>query len=166
MAAIDDLKRAGAIIVDPARVELADVRRPQGGGQCGGFKYDINRYLAAQGDRVPVHTLEEIIRSRRFHPSIEARLRSAQEGTENGPDTPACKAEADYREQFRARGDQDDGRQQARRVRLSDVEQPAAPDRRPEHAARRQQPGVLADDRIAGDQRADGLHARDAAGRA
>ena len=57
---------------------------------------------AAQGDRVPVHTLEEIIRSRRFHPSIEARLQSAQEGTENGPDTPACKAEAEYREQFRA----------------------------------------------------------------
>jgi Asp-tRNA(Asn)/Glu-tRNA(Gln) amidotransferase A subunit family amidase len=101
MAAIDDLKRAGATIVDPARVELGEIRRPQGGGQCGGFKYDINKYLAAQGDRVPVHTLEEIIRSRRFHPSIEARLRSAQEGTENGPDTPACKAEADYREQFR-----------------------------------------------------------------
>ena len=70
-------------------------------GSCGGFKYDINRYLAAQGDRVPVHSLEEIIRSRRFHPSIEARLRSAQEGSENGPDTPECKAEAAYREQFR-----------------------------------------------------------------
>jgi Asp-tRNA(Asn)/Glu-tRNA(Gln) amidotransferase A subunit family amidase len=102
MAAVEDLKRAGATIVDPARVELTDVRRPQGGGPCGGFKYDINRYLAAQGDRVPVHTLEEIIRSRRFHPSIEARLRSSQEGPENGPDTPECKTEAAYREQFRA----------------------------------------------------------------
>ena len=101
MAAVEDLKRAGATIVDPARVELTDVRRPQGGGSCGGFKYDINRYLAAQGDRVPVHTLEEIIRSRRFHPSIEARLRSAQDGSENGPETEACKAEAAYREQFR-----------------------------------------------------------------
>jgi Asp-tRNA(Asn)/Glu-tRNA(Gln) amidotransferase A subunit family amidase len=99
--AIEDLKRAGATIVDPAPVELAEVRRPQDGGQCGGFKYDINRYLAAQADRVPVHTLDEIIRSRRFHPSIEARLQSAQNGTENGPDTPACKAEADYRERFR-----------------------------------------------------------------
>jgi Asp-tRNA(Asn)/Glu-tRNA(Gln) amidotransferase A subunit family amidase len=102
MAAIEDLKRAGASIVDPARVELAELRRAQGSGQCGGFKYDINRYLAAQGDRVPVHTLDEIIRSRRFHPSIEARLTAAQAGTENGPDTPACKAEADYREAFRA----------------------------------------------------------------
>jgi Asp-tRNA(Asn)/Glu-tRNA(Gln) amidotransferase A subunit family amidase len=102
MAAIEDLKRAGATIVDPTRVELAEVHRPQGSGQCGGFKYDINRYLARQGDRVPVHTLEEIIRSRRFHPSIEARLQSAQSGAENGPDTPACRTEAEYREQFRA----------------------------------------------------------------
>jgi amidase len=102
MAAIEDLKRAGATIVDPARVELGEVRRAQGAGSCGGFKYDINRYLAAQGDRVPVHTLEEIIRSRRFHPSIQARLQSAQDGPDNGPETPACKAEADYREQFRA----------------------------------------------------------------
>jgi Asp-tRNA(Asn)/Glu-tRNA(Gln) amidotransferase A subunit family amidase len=102
MAAIEDLKRAGATIVDPARVELTGVRRPEGGGQCGGFKYDINRYLAAQGDRIAVHTLEEIIRSRRFHPSIEARLQSAQSGAENGPGTAACRAEADYREQFRA----------------------------------------------------------------
>jgi Asp-tRNA(Asn)/Glu-tRNA(Gln) amidotransferase A subunit family amidase len=102
MAAIEDLKRAGATIVDPARVELGEVRRAQGAGSCGGFKYDINRYLAAQEDRVPVHTLEEIIRSRRFHPSIQARLQSAQDGPDNGPETPACKAEADYREQFRA----------------------------------------------------------------
>src|SRR4051794_2647615 len=102
MAAVEDLKRAGATIVDPVRVDLAAVQRPQGSGSCGGFKYDINRYFTAQGARVPVHSLEEIIRSRQFHPSIEARLRSAQEGQENGPDTPACKAEAEYRDAFRA----------------------------------------------------------------
>jgi Asp-tRNA(Asn)/Glu-tRNA(Gln) amidotransferase A subunit family amidase len=101
-AAVDDLKRAGATVVDSVRVELGGVRRAPDAGSCGGFKYDINRYLAAQGDRVPVHSLEEIIRSRRFHPSIETRLRSAQEGAENGPETPACKAEAEYRDRFRA----------------------------------------------------------------
>ena len=37
MAAVEDLKRAGATIVDPSRVELADVRRQQGAGSCGGF---------------------------------------------------------------------------------------------------------------------------------
>ena len=102
MAAIEDLKGAGAAIVDPVRVELGEASRPQGVGTCGGFKYDINRYLASHGDRAPVKTLEDIIKSRRFHPSIEARLRSAQEGTENGPETPACKAESERRDAFRA----------------------------------------------------------------
>jgi amidase len=103
MAAVADLKRAGATIVDPATVELTQAGRPQGGGSCGGFKYDINRYLAAHGDRVPVRSLEEIVRSRRYHPSVQLRLERAQETTEvNGPETAACKAEADYREQFRA----------------------------------------------------------------
>ncbi len=103
MAAVADLTRAGATVVDPAPVDLAQVRRVQGAGTCGGFKHDINRYLAAQGDRVPVKSLEEVIRSRRYHPSVQLRLERAQEGTEmNGPETAACKAEADYRDQFRA----------------------------------------------------------------
>jgi amidase len=101
-AAIEDMKRAGAVIVDPVRVDVDQIRRQQGDGTCGGFKYDINRYLGAQGARVPVHSLEEIIKSRRFHPSVQLRLQQAQEGSENGPDTPACKAEAAYREQVRA----------------------------------------------------------------
>src|SRR5207253_434450 len=57
---------------------------------------------AAQGDRVPVHTLDEILKSRRFHPSIQVRLQQAQDGPENGPDSPACKVEMEYREQVRA----------------------------------------------------------------
>ena len=102
-AALDDLRKAGAVIVDPARVEgLTGIRRIRDAGSCGGFKHDINRYLASLGDRVPVKDLEGIIRSRRFHPAIELRLTRAQEGTEHGLDSAACKAEADYRERFRA----------------------------------------------------------------
>ena len=101
-AALEDLRKAGAVIVDPVRVEgLNEIRRVRDAGTCGGFKHDINRYLASLGDRVPVKTLEDVIRSRRFHPSIESRLTSAQAGSENGLDAPACKAEADYRERFR-----------------------------------------------------------------
>jgi Asp-tRNA(Asn)/Glu-tRNA(Gln) amidotransferase A subunit family amidase len=100
--ALGDMKRAGATIVDPVRVDVDQIRRQQGAGTCGGFKYDINRYLAAQDDRVPVHSLEEIIKSRRFHPSVQPRLQQAQDGSENGPDTEACKAESVYREQVRA----------------------------------------------------------------
>ena len=101
-AALEDLKKAGAIVVDPVRIEgLNELRRSRDAGTCGGFKHDINRYLASLGDRVPVKNLEEVIRSRRFHPSIESRLTGAQAGSENGLESPACKAEAEYRERYR-----------------------------------------------------------------
>ena len=100
--ALEDMKHAGATIVDPARVDLAGIRRAQGSGPCGGFKYDINRYLAGHGDRIPVKSLDDIIRSRRFHPSVHRRLEQSQEGQENGPDSPGCAAEAEYRQRVRA----------------------------------------------------------------
>jgi amidase len=100
-AALEDLRRAGATIVDPARVEgLDQIKRPA--GSCGGFKYDMNRYLAAQGERVPVHSVEEIIKSRRFHPLVQSRLESAQQGPAEGPGSEACRADAEYREVVRA----------------------------------------------------------------
>jgi Asp-tRNA(Asn)/Glu-tRNA(Gln) amidotransferase A subunit family amidase len=99
--AVEDLRKAGAEIIDPANVPLDNVRRAEGAGPCGGFKYDINRYLASHGDRIPVKSLQDIIRSRQFHPSVQRRLEQSQEGAENGPDTPACKAEAEYREKVR-----------------------------------------------------------------
>jgi amidase len=103
MRAIEDLRRAGATIVDPAQVEGLDgIRRAQGVGPCMGFKYDINRYLASQADRVPVKSLADIVKSGRFHPTVQRRLEQAEQGAENGPDSPACKAERDYRDQVRA----------------------------------------------------------------
>ena len=103
MSAVEDLRLAGATIVDPARVEgLEAIRRPQGVGPCMGFKYDINRYLASHGDKVPVKSLAEIVKSGRFHPTVQRRLEQANDGVENGPETPACKAEMEYRDQVRA----------------------------------------------------------------
>jgi amidase len=102
MAAVEDLRRAGATIVDPATVEGLDaIRRPREAGPCMGFKYDINHYLAAQGDRVPVKSLTEIIKSGRFHPSVQSRLDAAEKGPENGPDSPGCAADTGYRAQVR-----------------------------------------------------------------
>ena len=102
LAAVEDLRRAGATIVDPATVEgLDSIRRPQDAGPCMGFKYDINRYLAAQGDRVPVKSLAEIIKSGRYHPSVQRRLETADKGPENGPGTPACEADTAYRDKLR-----------------------------------------------------------------
>lgn len=103
MRAVDDLRRAGAVIVDPAPVERLDgIRRQQGVGPCMGFKYDINRYLASHGEAVPVKSLADIVKSRRFHPTVQRRLEQALEGPENGPESDACKAETAYRDQVRA----------------------------------------------------------------
>jgi Asp-tRNA(Asn)/Glu-tRNA(Gln) amidotransferase A subunit family amidase len=101
-AALDDMRAAGATIVDPAPVPLDNVRRAQDAPPCGGFKYDINRYLGSHRDRIPVKSLEEVIKSRRFHPSVQRRLEQSQEAQENGPETAGCQAEATYREQVRA----------------------------------------------------------------
>jgi len=101
--ALDDMRKAGAVIVDPAAVEgLDQIRRPQGMGSCMGFKYDINRYFASQGDRIPMKSLADVIKSRRFHPTVQRRLEQAEAGPANGPDTPECKVEFTYREQVRA----------------------------------------------------------------
>lgn len=99
--AVEELRRAGAAIVDPVTVDVDSIRRPQGAGQCQGFKYDLNHFLAAEGDRVPVHSLTDIIKSRGFHPSVQYRLEQAEKGAENGPETPACVADRAYREQVR-----------------------------------------------------------------
>ena len=101
--ALDDMKRAGATIVDPATVEGLDaIERPRGAGPCMGFKYDMNHFLAARGDRVPMKNLAAIVRSGRFHPNNRSRLEQAENGPENGPDSPGCQADAAYREQVRA----------------------------------------------------------------
>jgi Asp-tRNA(Asn)/Glu-tRNA(Gln) amidotransferase A subunit family amidase len=102
LAAVEDLRRAGTTIVDPAKVDLHAVRRPQGSARCMGFKYDMNHFLAARGEHVPVKDLAAIIRSNLFHPSVQRRLEQAERGPENGPDSPACQAETAYRDQFRA----------------------------------------------------------------
>jgi amidase len=61
-AAIDEMKRMGAVIVDPADIPTAgkfddsefEVLLYE-------FKADLNQYLAGLGTRAPVHTLKEII---------------------------------------------------------------------------------------------------------
>ena len=103
MRAVDDLRYAGATIIDPGVVDgIADIRRPAGVGACMGFKYDINRYFASHGDKIPMKSLAEVVKSRRFHPTVAQRLEQAEAGAVNGPETEACKAETVYRDQVRA----------------------------------------------------------------
>ena len=100
-AALEDLRRQGAVIVDPAKVDLDTVKRPQGLGGCMGLKYDLNRFLTALGDKAPMKNISEVVKSRKFHPSVQVRIEQADTAVVNGPESPACKADTVYRQQFR-----------------------------------------------------------------
>jgi amidase len=100
--ALDDLRKAGAELIDSAAVDSLDAWRRAQTGSCAPFKWDLNAWLAGQGDRVPVKSLEEIIRSRRFHPSIEGRLQSSQ-AAELAPDqNPGCRSREEFRAKLRS----------------------------------------------------------------
>lgn len=101
-AAVNDLRSAGAAIVDPATVAGLDVMRHNRDREpCMGFKYDINRFLEARGNLVPVKSLAEIIQSGKFHPSVEYRLKEAEKQPQNGPGSAACNGDSASREQVR-----------------------------------------------------------------
>jgi amidase len=101
MRALDDLRRAGATIIDPAKVQGLEIKQQNGPNPCMGFKYDLNRFLADRAGQVPVADLAAILKSGKFHPSTEKRLADAEKGPENGPDSQECQADDAYREQFR-----------------------------------------------------------------
>jgi Asp-tRNA(Asn)/Glu-tRNA(Gln) amidotransferase A subunit family amidase len=102
MKAVDDLKTAGAEIIDPAVVERPDRTRVAGGGPCRGLKYEINEYLATRGQKAPVRNLDEIVASGKFDPSVAGRLKGMAVATPEGPASESCKAETAYREAFGA----------------------------------------------------------------
>jgi Asp-tRNA(Asn)/Glu-tRNA(Gln) amidotransferase A subunit family amidase len=95
--ALQELKAAGAEIVDPAAVEGLP-QRPENPAPCRGFKYDLEHYLAEAG--APVKTLDEIIKSGMFHPTIRQRLERAQTNDSAGDDSPGCQANREYRKKF------------------------------------------------------------------
>jgi amidase len=90
------------VIVEPVVLDSLDVWRGLQTGACFPFKRDLNRWLAEHGGRAPVATLADVLRGRRFHPSVEKRLESA-EVVERDPDAdPACRARDRFRERLRA----------------------------------------------------------------
>jgi amidase len=98
--ALGELRGLGAVVIDPVEVPgLDDLGR---GGGCNQFKYDLNQYLARLGDKAPMHSLADIIKSRRFHPSIQARLESGQASDDVPGETPGCRNREAYREKLRA----------------------------------------------------------------
>lgn len=99
--AVEDLRRAGATVVESITVPLDGVRRPAGLALCQGFKFDINAFFAARAGRIPMASLADVVKSGKFHPTVQRRLEQAEQGPANGPDTPSCVAEREYRDRVR-----------------------------------------------------------------
>ena len=96
-AAVADMRRQGAVIVDSAIVTGLDEHLRAFTGSCNQFKYDIEAWLARH-PKAPVHTVAEILRSRRFHPTIQPRLEAAQAESLPPARNPGCR----NRDEFRA----------------------------------------------------------------
>ena len=99
--AVEAMRRAGAVIVDSVWIpEQADI--PLGQRWCPRFKYDLEQYLASLGPTAPVKTLDEIVRSGRFHPTVRGSLEYFA-GIDQPPDThPACGRARANQEKLRA----------------------------------------------------------------
>jgi Asp-tRNA(Asn)/Glu-tRNA(Gln) amidotransferase A subunit family amidase len=101
--ALDELRGAGATLIDPAPVEgFGDIRHPPADPPCMGFKHDLNAFLAARTGKVPLTTLDGIIASGKFHPSVQRRLEEADRAASNGPESAPCQADEAYRARLRA----------------------------------------------------------------
>ena len=101
--ALDDLRRAGATVLDTVLiVDLDSVRRINRGGQCNPFWYEINHWLAEQGPNVPLKAVDSaFLRSGRFHPSIQTRLEAALRFQQNPDSAPGCQARQRGRDAMR-----------------------------------------------------------------
>jgi Asp-tRNA(Asn)/Glu-tRNA(Gln) amidotransferase A subunit family amidase len=66
--AILDLRRLGAIVVDP--VEIKDFAKQRAANDfCSAFLWDVNKYFQSLGPKAPVVSFMQIIRSGQYHPS-------------------------------------------------------------------------------------------------
>jgi Asp-tRNA(Asn)/Glu-tRNA(Gln) amidotransferase A subunit family amidase len=86
--ALADMKRQGAEIVEGINIPEID-QIPTAKLGCNTFKQDINAYLAQLGPNAPVRSLDDLIASQKFHPSIQKNLLDSQ--AEAPPDeNPKC----------------------------------------------------------------------------
>jgi Asp-tRNA(Asn)/Glu-tRNA(Gln) amidotransferase A subunit family amidase len=90
---------AGAVIVD-VRIDSLDAILKLGGG-CNRFRYDLEQYFAARGQNAPVKTVDAILKSGNFHPTVRGNLQSSQTVTDTPDVNPACKARETMRAALR-----------------------------------------------------------------
>ena len=99
--AVADLRANGAIVVDSVPMPEADsIFRIQREG-CNRFKHDLEQWMKATGNRTPVKSLDEVVRSRRFHPTVQARLEAGQRAMVPPDSQPGCAQNAQLRADIR-----------------------------------------------------------------
>jgi Asp-tRNA(Asn)/Glu-tRNA(Gln) amidotransferase A subunit family amidase len=100
--ALADLRKAGATVLDSMMIDsLAAWRRAQT-GSCSPFKRDLEAWLARHGDRVPVKSLDQLVESNRFHPSILSRLQAAERAGTVSDTSAGCRSREEFRARLRA----------------------------------------------------------------
>ena len=160
--ALDDLKTAGATIVDDAQGRAAGAHRRRRRRMP---RLQVRHQRVPGGARAEGAGAQPRRDSRVAYGRVVSAVRRAARpaGCQRHAERPGQRRVQSRRRVPRGlrRGrHEDDGCAEAQCVRLSDVELSAAAARVGDHASGRQQPAVLADVRLPGDQRADGLHAR------
>jgi Asp-tRNA(Asn)/Glu-tRNA(Gln) amidotransferase A subunit family amidase len=99
LRAVADLRRAGATVLDSVPLPGYDTLQRISRG-CNRFRHDLEAYLADHPS-APVKTVAQVLQSRRFHPSVEVRLQSAQ-AVDSTPDRdPGCRGRARFAEGLR-----------------------------------------------------------------
>jgi Asp-tRNA(Asn)/Glu-tRNA(Gln) amidotransferase A subunit family amidase len=100
--AVADLRLAGATVIDTVPLPTLDSLFGAHRGACNPFKHDLEKWIASTGNRTPVKSLDEIIKSNRFHPSIQKRLELAQAVDVEPEKNPGCRDREEFREALRA----------------------------------------------------------------
>jgi Asp-tRNA(Asn)/Glu-tRNA(Gln) amidotransferase A subunit family amidase len=90
-AAMAKLRKAGATIVDPAAVPALDSILRISRGGCSRFRHDLEAYFVERGEGAPVTTIAQVLESRKFHPTVELRLRQNAEGPTEPDTTTGCR---------------------------------------------------------------------------
>jgi amidase len=98
--AVADLKAQGAEVIDPLSIPELGEHTPLSAllqresdviwTRCSPFKFQLRDYLASLGRRAPVHNLQEIIKSGKFHPSLYEFVHSTQQVPRPPHEDPYC----------------------------------------------------------------------------
>jgi amidase len=90
-AALADMKKQGAEIVEGIKVAEIDEIPASALSGCNRFKHDLKAYLARLGPDAPMKSLDDILASQKFHPSVEKALLASQAASDLPPDqNPRC----------------------------------------------------------------------------